>query len=324
MNSKLIYDITVIGAGAAGIQATLRSVLNNDSTILFTGSAKDRKRSREMWVRKVENMPALFKYPRALVDSTKEVIEWIEQSEFKEKLTFKKNTSITQIKKNAEGFELTDDKGNLHYCRFVILCTGVMDVQPEILGSIETVFPYANLQTIDYCLRCDGHHVLGKKTVVIGNDSSAAWVAIMLHERYLPPAMTILFHGKTVELSEELKTLIEKYKIQIESDPITGVIGVEKSGTLQGFKLTTKTIDCEMAFVSLGMIVYNELAKSLGAELDARGFVMADDNGMSTVDGLYVAGDLRANTKKQIYTAWDNATTAADAINARLRKARRG
>ena len=40
---------------------------------------------------------------------------------------------------------------------------------------------------------------------------------------------------------------------------------------------------------------------------------------MTSVDGVYVAGDLRANTKKQIYTAWDTAVDAADAFNAKLR-----
>ena len=64
------------------------------------------------------------------------------------------------------------------------------------------------------------------------------------------------------------------------------------------------------------MIVYNDLAKQLGAELDERGFVLTDPRGQSSVKGLYVAGDLRAKTKKQIYTAWDSAVDCADYINA--------
>jgi thioredoxin reductase (NADPH) len=199
-----------------------------------------------------------------------------------------------------------------------------MDVQPKILGSIAPVLPYANMQIVDYCLRCDGHHVLGKNTAVIGNDSSAVWVAIMLHERYQPPSMTVLFHGARVELNHELKQLVEKYNIIINHEEIIDLIGDAKASQLNMIKTITQSFECEIAFVALGMIVYNELAQLLGANLDARGFVIADENGMSTVDGLYVAGDVRANTKKQIYTAWDNATTAADAINARLRKMKRG
>jgi thioredoxin reductase (NADPH) len=74
-----------------------------------------------------------------------------------------------------------------------------------------------------------------------------------------------------------------------------------------------------MSFVSLGMIVYNELAKLVGADLDERGFVKADESGLTNIEGFYVAGDVKANTKKQIYTAWDHAVNSADAINQKLR-----
>jgi thioredoxin reductase (NADPH) len=71
------------------------------------------------------------------------------------------------------------------------------------------------------------------------------------------------------------------------------------------------------------MIVYNELAKMLGADLDQRGFVITDPKGKSSVNGLYVAGDLRANAKKQIYTAWDHAVDSADDINLHIRRKKR-
>ena len=71
------------------------------------------------------------------------------------------------------------------------------------------------------------------------------------------------------------------------------------------------------------MIVYNELAKMLCANLDQRGFVLTDNKGKSSVEGLYIAGDLRANTKKQIYTAWDCAVDSADDINILIRRKKR-
>jgi thioredoxin reductase (NADPH) len=44
---------------------------------------------------------------------------------------------------------------------------------------------------------------------------------------------------------------------------------------------------------------------------------------LTSVTGLYVSGDLKANTRKQIYTAWDNAVSAASAINLLLRTKKR-
>jgi thioredoxin reductase (NADPH) len=195
-----------------------------------------------------------------------------------------------------------------------------MDVQPKIQGSIEAVFDYANAQTIDYCLICDGHHVLEKKTVVIGSDNSAAWVAIMLRERYLCPEMTILTNGMDANFQKETQKLIDLYKIRVLTSPIKRILGEDKGVILKGFELEDEIIvHAEMSFVAMGMIVYNELAKQLGAELDERGFVKAAENGLTSIEGLYVAGDLKANTRKQVYTAWDHAVSAATAINLIIR-----
>jgi thioredoxin reductase (NADPH) len=323
--SDHIYPVCVIGGGSAGTMAALRTVLNNDECLFFPGSPQDKKRSRALWVRKVENMPAHLQYKRGIEDPNAETIKWIQSSDFAQKLVMHKNTGITAIVKEADGtFLLTDSKNIQHRARYIILSTGVMDVQPLIQGTIETVFDYANAQTIDYCLICDGHHVLNKKTSVIGHDNSAAWVAVLLYERYQSPQLAILTNGHEPNFEEETKKLIELYKIQVLKSPIVGIQGDEKGKILRAFELEDgQSCQTEIAFVALGMIVYNELAKQLGAELDERGFVKSNEAGLTSVPGLYVAGDLRANTRKQIYTAWDSAVSACSAINQRLRIERR-
>jgi thioredoxin reductase (NADPH) len=323
--SDTIYPVCVIGGGSAGTMAALRTVLNNDDCLFFPGSPKDKKKSRALWVRKVENMPSHLQYKRGIEDPNAETLKWIAESDFKQRLHLQKNTGVVKLEKGSDGnFTLTDSKGQTHRAQYVILCTGVMDVQPEIAGSIETIFDYANAQTVDYCLICDGHHVLGKKTTVIGHGNAAAWVAIMLHERYAPPAMTILTNGKASEFKADTQQLLKAYAIQVREEAITGIEGEERGKVLKGFQLEGGTsIESEISFVSLGMLVYNELALQLGARVDERGFVIGDESGQTSVDGLYVAGDLKANTRKQIYTAWDNAVSAASAINQRLRLKRR-
>ena len=320
MSSK-IYSVCVIGGGSAGTMAALRTILNNDECLFFPGSPKDKKKSRALWVKKIENMPAHLSYKRGIEDPNAETIKWIQESSFKANFHLHKNVGVASVHKNEHDlFEIIDSKGNKFFAQFVILCTGVMDVQPKIQGSIEAVFDYANAQTIDYCLICDGHHVLEKKTVVIGHDNSAAWVAIMLRERYLCPEMTILTNGQEANFQKETQKLIDLYKIRVLTSPIKNILGEDKGATLKGFELEdANIIQAEMSFVALGMIVYNDLAKELGAELDERGFVKAAENGLTSIEGLYVAGDLKANTRKQVYTAWDHAVSAATAINLIIR-----
>ncbi|PIP89882.1 MAG: thioredoxin [Bdellovibrionales bacterium CG12_big_fil_rev_8_21_14_0_65_38_15] len=323
--SQTIYPVAVIGGGSAGTMAALRTVLNNDETLFFPGSAHDKKRSRALWVAKVENVPGHLGYKKGIEQPNRESLQWLSEGELKDKLHWKKNTGIESISKNDDGvFSLKDSKGETWLARYIIIATGVMDVQPEINGSIEDIFPYANAQTADYCLRCDGHHVLGKRTAVIGHQNGAAWVAVMLYERYRTPKMSVLTHNKKSEINGDVLELCKKYGIEIIEGEIVAVMGKENGKVLEGFQLADGTVhEFDWSFVSLGMIVYNELAKSLGCQLDERGFVIGDDKGMTSTDGVYVAGDLRANTKKQIYTAWDTAVDAADAINAKLRAASR-
>lgn len=319
-----VYQIGVIGGGSAGVMASLRGVLNNDEVIMFTGSPKDRKKSRAFWVAKVENMPGHLEYKKGIVNPNDETLKWISESDFKDNFHLIKNRGITEIKKENEIFNLTDNKGETYKCQYLIICTGVMDVQPEIAGSIQPILPYANAQTADYCLRCDGHHVLNKETVIVGHGSGAAWVSVMLYERYKTPKMKILTNGEEPQFDETVSKLLDKYGITIDTQEILEVVGDKKSGTLEGFKLKDGSIEtAQMSFVSLGMLVYNELAVSIGTEVDDRGFVITDEKGLTSVPNVYVAGDLRANKKKQIYTAWDTAVDSADAINGIIRKIRR-
>lgn len=318
-----IYPVCVIGGGSAGVMAVLRTVLNNDDCLFFPGTAKDKKKSRALWVRKVENMPAHFHYKRGIEEPNMETLQWISESSFSSKLHIHKHTGVVSLKKVGEHFELTDSKNKIHKAKYVVLCTGVMDVQPHIKGSIEPVFDYANAQTIDYCLICDGHHILGKRTGMIGHTNSTAWQAIMLYERYQSP-ITILTNGEQSEFAEDTTKLLHHYQIEVKTSAIKKIIGEEKGKVLKGFELDSgEIIETDITFVSLGMIVYNELAVEAGAAVDERGFVNTDETGLTNVPGLYVAGDLRANAKKQIYTAWDQAATSANAINQKLRQERR-
>lgn len=322
---KKIYPICVIGGGAAGTMAVIRSVLNNDETLFFPGTAKDKKKSRAFWVSKVENMPALLAFKKGIEEPSKLSLEWLQNGSFGEKLHWKKGIGVTSLQKNSDGiFVIKTSNGEEYLAQFVILCTGVMDVQPEINGSIQPILPYANVQLADYCLRCDGHHVLNKKVGVIGHETSALWVAVMLHERYQTTSTTVFTNGKKMIYDEETIKLQNLYGIKVVEHAITKIDGNSKLHELRAFELSNGSFEeVDIVFIALGMIVYNELAKKLGADLDSRGFVLTDGKGKTSVSGLYVAGDLRANAKKQIYTAWDHAVDSADDINTILRREKR-
>jgi thioredoxin reductase (NADPH) len=318
-----IYDVAVIGGGSAGVMATLRTVLNNDECLFFPGTAADKKRSRAFWVTAVENMPAHLNYKKGIEEPNKQSLDWLANGPFASRLHWQKNRGVVKISRADNLFTIIDNKDVVYQARYVILCTGVMDIQPNINDSIEPIFQYANVQLADYCLRCDGHHVLGKKVAIIGHTTAAAWVGLMLYERYQTSSMTILTNGETPQFDVETLGLIHRYGFKVVTEKIKSIHGEPKNRILDCFKTENHTVRADYAFIALGMIVYNELAKMLGAELDQRGFVTTDNKGKASVEGLYVAGDLRANLKKQIYTAWDSAVDSADEINLLIRRKKR-
>ena len=320
------YDIAVIGAGAAGSMGVLRAVLNNKKTIVFKGSRATNRRSRAMWVKKVVNMPLMFDRKRAITESVDEVFEWIDGHEyFSEKLTTI-SEEANKVEKLADGtFKITDANEEEYLAKFVLLCTGIMDTQPEIQGSIKPILPFANKGDGDYCSRCDGHKVINKISATIGHTKTAAWVAALLHERYSPPEMKIFLNGKEADWKDdaELNELIRVYKIKVIPGEILSIKANEQRD-MQAFEIkdgeSSIEESVEVAFPMLGQIAYNELAKQVGAEITDRGNVVTNEKGQSSVENFYVAGDLRQGKKYQIYSSWDMAVDSVDDMDAKLRK----
>ena len=321
-----IYEIAIIGSGAAGSMGCLRAVLNNLKTVCFAGNGNTKKKARATWVGKVENMPVLFDKPKAVFQSANEVFKWIKgQDLWRDNLTLVKDSAM-EISGKQGDFKVTTGKGQAYHAKYILLCTGIMDVQPEIHGDISPIFPLANKGDIEYCIRCDGHKTKGREVAIIGHQESALWIASLLIERYDCPKMTVVTNGELLQVSEDSPVWERKkcYGIEVATSPIDEILGDPKKEGLTGIRLMDgELIDCQIAFVSLGTIVYNELAKSLGCEIDDRGYVVTDDYGETKVAGVFVGGDLRAGKKKQIYTAWDITVDAVDRIDNYVRKEKR-
>lgn len=315
-----VYPIAIIGAGAAGTMAVQRAVLSNDEVILFTGSKQERRRSRGHWVRTVDNIPGLENYERAILELRNETLTRLAQSPLADNL-YVVQQSVYSIQKEGEFFKLEDDSGKTYYAAYVVLATGMMDEQPHIQGSIRPILKYANGQTVVYCPLCDGHRTIGKKTAVIGYSSAAAQNAITLVERYQLPSMTLLTNGHEPNLPSALLQKMADKNIRIVKEPILEVLGSKARKQLSGFKLESgEVVAAEIAFVSLGIRPNNQLAVQLNANVDAKGLVITDSNGESSIPNLFVIGDLRSGSLKQIYTAWQHAVDALQVINCRIRE----
>jgi len=318
MSNVFLFDVAIIGVGGAGQMATLRAVLNHLGTVVFLGDPKTTKKSRATWVTDVDNIPGMFDKKRPITATAREVIQFIEKRDDLKPFLTPLKKAATSIKKENGIFEISSEEDEKVKARFVVLCTGTMDVQPHIKGSIEPILPYANRGDALYCIRCDGHKTVGHTCAVIGHQGVAGWIAVMLKERYNLPELYVLTHGKPFEGSEEVRALLRKYKIEVVTGEIEEVLG-DPQKRLQGFKVSGAVVHVTKSFVALGSMVHNDLAKQLGVKINEREHLETAEDGETSVPGFYAAGDLVEGKKKQVYTAWDLAVDAVDSIDEKIR-----
>jgi thioredoxin reductase (NADPH) len=150
-----------------------------------------------------------------------------------------------------------------------------------------------------------------KNVAVIGGGNSAACDAIMLSEI----AKTVfLIHRRDQfraepTVVEKLKT-IENIKI-ITPANVTKLLGDE---TLQGIQIKREekeeTISVDGVFVAIGLIPALPPFQS-NIELDEGGYANSDESCLTKTKGIFVAGDCRKKSVRQLTTAVSDGTVAA-------------
>ena len=367
------FQIVVIGGGIGGSAAVLRAAQHTLRTAWVRGDRTTARASRVKYVYNVDNMigvhPGIVR--RKVIelldgDAHAAAREFLERTHFHmstedivenvvERLRGELAGIVTEIEAKAvsarregELFVIETDRGNAVRGQAVVLSTGVMDRQPSIkmttrtgkvVDDIRWIYPYANNESLLYCVLCEGHLTRDTSTVVFGSSEAAAQVALMLHERY-GIRVTLLTNGEPLTASEETRLLLSEYDIAALSPRVVEILdpeGVSKGTVLRGFRLEDgAVVEARFGMVAMGLHrVYNDLARQLGAEIDSRdrvpeeAHVLVDDASSETsIRGLFAIGDMSRRrgpgpSLKQIYTAQEYAVRAVNAIDGRLRRARR-
>ena len=72
----------------------------------------------------------------------------------------------------------------------------------------------------------------------------------------------------------------------------------------------TTALTLDGMFVAIGLVPQNDIFKNLVA-LDERGYIIADEFCKTSADGIFVAGDCRTKTIRQVITAAGDGAVAA-------------
>lgn len=290
-------DITIVGGGCAGLTAAVYGARAGKDVTVLEGGVLGGQIS---YSPKVENYPS---------------ISSISGADFSEQLYNQavalgvtvEFTEVKEVKEKDNYFVVTTGSGEIE-TKTVIIATGVKHRSLDIDGEKAMAG-----HGVSYCATCDGAFFRNQKVAVVGGGNTA-----LLGAEYLSSIceeVTVIhrrdaFRGEDA-LVQRLKgkknvTLMTPYVVsKIEGE------GALKGATVKNVKDGTETfLDVNGIFVLAGQIPENQLFKDL-VKLTEGGFIDAGEDCKTSKPGIFVAGDCREKTVRQLTTAAADGTVAA-------------
>jgi len=231
--------------------------------------------------------------------------------------------TVEHIRREADGwFEVTTARGDTYRSQAVILTAGGTPVKLGVPGEKE----YAG-KGVSYCAVCDGAFFKGEHLAVVGGGDAAVEEADYL-TRYARK-VTLVHRRDEFRASPILQErAFENPKITVIRNTIVPeIVGNEKGVTHAVLESTTSgtrsNLDVGGVFIFAGFKPNTQLVDG-HVDHDAGGYLITDNKMMTSMAGLFAAGDVRSQLTRQITTAVGDATTAAIAVEKYLKAIREG
>lgn len=296
------YDIIIIGAGVAGITAGIYAKRAGRKVVIVERMAIGGQLN---FVGKIANYTGF-----AQTDGPSLVSRLYEQVE-SGGLEIIYDEVISYNLKGEE--KIVQCKNKTLQAKAVILALGSNPKELEVSGEKEF-----RGRGVSYCVQCDGNFFKNKITAVIGSNQSAINGAIYLSKLCAKVYLLAQYDIKNLSL-EHIKEC-ENVEI-IEDVKVNKIIGKESVDSLEfqkGDKVESLSIDG--VFVVAGNRPNTATLNGL-IDLTEEGFIICDENMMTSEEGVFACGDVRKSKLKQIATAvGDGAVAGVEASSYVLKK----
>lgn len=194
-------------------------------------------------------------------------------------------TRVTSAERCADGtFRLMCADGAELLALRVVLATGVVDRCPDLENFDEHYGASAF-----HCPACDGHEAEDRHVVAYGWDERLVGFAASLLN--WARSVTVLTSGRTFTGDDACRAVLDRHDIELVETPAVRLVG--KRGDLEGVELEDgRVVPASLFFFSVAHRPRLELAGQLGCRIDDDGYVEIDAEGMTSVPGVYAAGDV--------------------------------
>ncbi|MGD6978450.1 MULTISPECIES: NAD(P)/FAD-dependent oxidoreductase [Citricoccus] len=276
MSSELpsSVDVLVVGGGPAGLSAALWLGRYQRST-LVVDAGRPRNRHADL----AHGIPGrdpvapegLLAGMRAEVDRYPEVCL--------------RSGTVTDLRGSAEtGFTAVIDGVHRVRASRVVLAAGVSDRFPRVEGFEE----HYGID-VHHCPACDGFEIRGQDVVVLGaGDQVPAFASELLD---WAATVRIVTDTTAESFGTDQRRSLAAHGIEVFDGPATALVG--EPGELAGVLLEDGTcVPGASVFFSYAHRPHHDLAVGLGCELDDEGQLVVNGFQLTSVDGVYAAGDL--------------------------------
>ena len=266
-----MYDVIIVGAGPAGISASLYTIRGNLKTLLIykEKSALEKTPKIENYYGFKNGINGEELYKTGIEQAKNLGVEVLEEEVTNIQLDF-----IDSDKEQSRQIFKVETLNNEFQTKTVILATGNKKNKP----NIEKIDEYEG-KGVSYCAVCDGFFYRNKDVAVIGNGNYAISEAMDLQN--IVKSIKILTNGQQIpEYRAENVDIINK-----EIKEINGNNKIEEIE----FKDNSK-IKIDGIFIAQGVAGSTEFAKKLGAKIE-KDKIAVNENMETTIKGLYACGD---------------------------------
>jgi thioredoxin reductase (NADPH) len=293
------HDVIIVGAGPAALSAAIYTTREDIDTLLFERAVPGGLAAVTDWVDNYPGFPdgvAGLELADKLQKQAERFGAVIELGE------------VLKLHDEGEWKRLETTSGDM-LARVVLIATGSDYKKIGAPGEIEY---YAH--GVHYCATCDGAFYRDKKLVVVGGGNSAAQEAMFLTRFATHIDLLVRSTLKASDvLQKELQKYVDEGKITIHLGTTTDeIIGEDNKvikvvGTQDGKKVEYPT---DGVFVFVGLDPNSGFVRDQ-LELDEIGLIKADENLMTNMPGVFIAGDIRHGATMQIASAAGEGATAA-------------
>ncbi len=294
-----MHNVVVIGSGCAGLTAAIYTARANLKPLVLDGQEPGGQLSLTTHV---ENFPG---FPDGVMGP--ELIDNMRRQAQKFGAEFKAG-AVTEVDLRHRPFKITVGK-DTYETQALIVAAGASARLLGLKGEKELIG-----HGVSTCATCDGYFFRGKPIAVVGGGDPAMEEANFL-SRYA--SKVYLIHRRTEFRAS--KIMIDRAKANEKLEFVTPFVVEEilaPKGLVEGVRLRSpetkeaREIALDGVFVAIGHDPNSTVFRGK-LEMDSNGYLIAKHGSLSSVPGVFVAGDVQDHRYRQAVTAAGSGCMAA-------------